>query len=211
MNRINTAPSPFYALYVSVVALAALICSLGLCSTASGVAQSSKSQSYCGPVFVVSVDFWYGGYVRTRGLRCKTADRVAKYAMTHNVGNAPLGPRGWGCARGSAVDELEFACDHERTAATVKVLELVTQEWNQCGTVAFEAGPTDWGAFNIQARRVTCNGARRIASGSKGVGPVTGGYDYRLEGFHCLGKESLTGPSVYWRCIKGERAVFFNN
>jgi hypothetical protein len=182
---------------------------VGVATIATPSESAARTARNCGAVFVSSFGGWAWGNVRATGVTCRRARSVARYAFTHSVGNAPRGPNGWRCTRGSAVDRLEFACDQaRRPEARVAVYELDTARWRRCGDVSFEA-QTDHGAFDIRARRVRCTTARSVARRSEGVGPAGRArtFSYRAQGFRCLGREQV--PSVYWRCVRGQRALSF--
>ena len=111
--------------------------------------------------------------VRARGISCPGARHVARYALTHHIGNAPKGPRGWQCARGSAVDSTYFLCTRGRNG--VRVMD-------HCGNV-HEAGGH---AFKVVAEGMSCQGARQhvgryLAAGCFGSGDAA----CPGEGFTC--------------------------
>ena len=83
------------------------------------VASSSEARASpgraCGSTYAKLGGQRVGGPVRARQVSCRTARSVIHFSLTHVSGNAPLGPRGWGCARatGRAVIRVAFIC-HQR-------------------------------------------------------------------------------------------------
>jgi lysophospholipase L1-like esterase len=81
--------------------------------------------------------------------------------------------------------------------------------WRDCGDVGFEQN-SDFGAFDVQAKRVRCRKAWRVAAGSKEMNVVSGPFTYRIGGFRCKGTptdEAL--PSVRWVCRRKQARVRF--
>jgi hypothetical protein len=99
----------------SVGRLIAAIISMALVFGAGGIS-SAASTKRCGRV--------NGGIVDTLKASCTKARAVVRYALTHAEGNAPVGPQGWGCARGPAaeVSRVALVCMRSRDNARVRLL-----------------------------------------------------------------------------------------
>jgi len=88
---------------------------------------------------------------------CRTARRVARYAMTHpNDQNGPAGPRGWTCFRGGPSQPHTpsgFGCQRRSPAALIEGLFLEAGARN-CGDPP--------GYFGLRAKRLSCSKARDV-------------------------------------------------
>jgi hypothetical protein len=81
--------------------------------------------------------------------------------------------------------------------------------WRDCGNIGFEQN-SDYGAYDVQAKRVRCRTAWRVAAGSKDTSVVDGPFKYRVSGFRCTGTPTDDAlPSVAWRCKRKQARVRF--
>lgn len=78
-----------------------------------------------------------------------------------------------------------------------------------CGSITFRPN-SDWGVWNIRAKRTSCRTARKVARKSKNMNVVSGPLGYRAKGFRCLGTRITLGlNSVDWNCRRGKSRVSF--
>jgi hypothetical protein len=82
------------ALVAAIVAAASLAGPLG--------AEPAEARQ-CGRVAYEAWGQRVSAPVRAGRVSCRQARRVVRYALRHTRGNAYVGPRGWGCARGSEI------------------------------------------------------------------------------------------------------------
>jgi hypothetical protein len=85
-------------------------------------AQARSHTVVCGSVHAEIAGATFGGRFDARGISCRKARVVARYALTHSIGNAPKGPRGWSCARGPSPDVSAIAFECWRRTARVRLL-----------------------------------------------------------------------------------------
>jgi lysophospholipase L1-like esterase len=94
-------------------------------------------------------------------------------------------------------------------AAAGRPRAVAAARWKSCGDITF-APNSDYGASDIQARRVRCRKARRVARASKEMNVVSGPFEYKVGGFRCVGTPIDEGlPRVDWRCKRKHARVKF--
>ena len=104
-------------------------------------------------------------------------------------------------ALGTGVGPAPAAVPGEPATAAARVRE--------CGRIGF-APNTDYGAFDIRARRVSCRRARGLARASRETSVVDGPFRYRSGSFRCRGVAQDQGlPTVDWTCRRGRAVVTF--
>lgn len=86
------------------------------CEPSHPAATAASKRKSCGTVHAKVVGVEVGGPVKARSVSCRRARAVVRYALTHSEGNAPLGPKGWQCARGGSpeVSRHAFVCTRVR-------------------------------------------------------------------------------------------------
>ena len=76
-----------------------------------------------------------------------------------------------------------------------------------CGSITFRPN-SDWGVWDIRAKKTSCRTARKVARKSKNLNVVSGPLGYRAKGFRCRGTRITLGlNSVDWNCRRGKSRV----